>query len=328
MYRLETLLSQITGRPGCLRYSHSTVPSSIIPQEILRADDEHLTPLAEAATVWHEFLGQSEQLSLLKRPTASTYQFGASSSQQTTEDQFVAAIDLCSIGDKIANSLYLSPNDLTWADVQNTVRALEAELAEWQRALPVNLKVDSVGMASLTPSHIDLHMYHNSLKVVLYRPFLGDIRIIDQSPTSAAYNQLCARACINAAIRNTDFLPDHSSAQEMFRKLPWWTLLHYICQIGSVFLIELSLDTQHMKEQEHELLMALSRTLACLRNLAPSSKSAYRAWNILQVLTNKVLAHKGGAGGLPIGIGAAIATKLANWAENDELDLQETLSSM
>lgn len=132
-------------------------------------------------------------------------------------------------------------------------------------------------------------MYYCSVKMILFRPFCCDIQIEGESRESADFNQIGAQRCVNAAIYMLDLMPDNPIAEKVLQVLPWWTILHYICQATAILLLELCLSMLHMQDDPFKLWLALRKGLRYLWALSPGSKSAYRAWRIFRLLVGKAV---------------------------------------
>jgi uncharacterized protein CbrC (UPF0167 family) len=78
-------------------------------------------------------------------------------------------------------------------------------------------------------------------------------------------------------------LPDNPVGHEIYRFLPWWSLLHYLCQAAAILTLELCLDMRHFDEADGSMVMRhLGKAALYLRCLAEGSLSAYKAWRIFQ----------------------------------------------
>lgn len=325
LFRMEVLLSEITGRPKCLSEADMTVPfKSLFSDEGEGMNEipvliDGSSSTTRSSELWRNCLGDNarvgEKLSGGAVPWSQLVPMGSNMS----ETHFAASLELSSISNRIGSTLYLSPGDLTWADVQNTVRDLEDDLARWQANLQEDLKMENIGEDDIDPrSNLDVEMTFCSVRMILYRPFMCEIHIDDESAESMKFNQLCARAGVTAAIRMTDILPDDPVAAQVLQIFPWWTLLHYVSQATAMMCLELCLNVQHMQDQTCEVMGALRKALNYLWVLAPESKSAYRAWGIYRPLVEKVAKRyrRNMLTEMPVE-----ASRPQNWSEDDERKL-------
>lgn len=332
LFRLEVLLSEITGRPKCVNEQVITVPRTSVLSEEDRVDDE--TPSVidppdsafNSAELWQSFMGDNSLIGETLKGGVIPWSKLVPMGFNMSENHFPAALELSGISNKIGSILYLSPADLTWADVQTTVRDLEADLACWQELLSSDLKIDRIGESDVDPrSNLDIEMNLCSLRMILYRPFLCEIHIEDESARSIDFNQRSARAGVIAAIRMTQILPDDPVAAQVLMILPWWTLLHYISQATAILCLELCLNVQHMQEETRDVMMALRKALNYLWALSPTSKSAYRAWNTYRPLVEKVAQkyRRSILTEMP-----SEAARPAGWSEEDERNLRATVAQL
>ena len=295
LFRLEILLSEITGRPKCLRGADATVPRISLAlgedQDVRKPPVEMNYPVGgiDPRRVWKTFIGMNQGMANRLSGGITPWERFGPVADSTAESQFTAALELSAISEKVGSELYLSPVDLTWADVQGTVRKLDLELSRWEATVSPDLRLENLGVAKIDPRCIlELEMYHCSVKMILYRPFLCEILIEEESQGSIDFNRLCAQRCVYAAIRVISMLPDHSAVEQSLQVLPWWGLLHYICQAGAILLLELCLNLQHMRTETENLIMAMRKALEYLWALSSGSKSAYKAWTMFRLLVAKV----------------------------------------
>ena len=176
---------------------------------------------------------------------------------------------------------------MTWSDVQDAVRQYNIELMHWESKLPVELTVlrTQQQIRSADPA-IELAMYYWSIRMILHRPCLCNLegRIVNESRTSRDFNQEAAVACIDAALALLNLMPDSPNVGEAYRILPWWSLLHYVCQAAAVLILELCLAAQHCPLRVGEILDGLKKAISYLRMMSPASLSAYKAWRVCRQL--------------------------------------------
>ena len=295
LYQLEVLLSEMTGRSMCIRTLDFTV--QIPPMKPLD-HWEHSSSLKAAAgpdrgkvsSLWQSFLGVQRGVALnLSGGTTPWNRFvpvGSNASPQ----HFTARLALSKISEEIGAKLYFRSIEMTWSDYQHEVRALAGKLQTWSTSLPPELRVDFEGDATFDPrSRLELAMYHHSVRMILWRACLCEITLEGESAASAHFNREGALACIQSALNTMDTMPDAPIAAEVFQILPWWPLLHYICQAAAVLLLELSLNIQHMQGGTTTIMLALKKATNYLWIFAEHSKSAYKAWNIVRCLADKAL---------------------------------------
>jgi hypothetical protein len=326
---LEIYLSEITGRPKCVRRSDITVPF----RDFFLGDNQALTDDSttletsgsgdEPLATWKAFAGDIADQALTLEgglvPWARISRVGT----DVSESHFTSALGLSLISDDIGSAIWLSPRDTSWSEFQTMVDGYQARLAEWDSSLPVGLRLSGIGQSNKDPRPaLELAMCANSVKMILYRPFLCEIRIENESNDSVAFNRRGAGACVHAAMAMMDLMPDNPTANLALYILPWWSLLHYISQAIAVLLLELCLNAQHIQSETLAIIQTTHKALHYLWALSPQSKSAHRAWTITRSLVGRVAQryHRNILTELPVD-----AQKPAAWSAEDEATLQKLL---
>jgi len=192
---------------------------------------------------------------------------------------------LSKISDQILVQLYSGLQDKPWSRFQHQVDHFHKELSQWVECLPEHLRID--GSFPTEPNfraRLELNASYQSVLMILHRPGLCDIHIVRESVNSQEWNVDCARICVRAAMALIDLLPDDPRQCAVYESLPWWALLHYLCQAAAVLILELCLKTLHMPEANSDVKVRLRKSLAYIRRLGDSSLSAYSAWrNFMQL---------------------------------------------
>lgn len=203
---------------------------------------------------------------------------------------FAITFELSAISDEIAITLYSSSTALTWFEHQNATRVLIEKLQRWHDSLDLDLDIDYSGQNDLDPrSRLELAMHYQSIRMILFRPFLCQISIVDESLESIDFNTVCAKACTEAALSMIRKLPDNPVPKQILQVVPWWSLLHYVCQAAAILLLELCLGVQHIQGALETIVSSVKKVINYLSALAPNSKSAYKAWNIICLLFTRAL---------------------------------------
>lgn len=105
----------------------------------------------------------------------------------------------------------------------------------WRKDLPESIKIspEEIKANGSDPRpQIELALYYQSVRMILHRPCICKIDIMNESTRSKDFNVKSARACIRGAILLLELLPDvdHHNAREVFQLVPWWAALHYVAQ--------------------------------------------------------------------------------------------------
>ena len=104
----------------------------------------------------------------------------------------------------------------------------------------------------------------------------------------------CGRHCVEAALDMVNIMPDALVEHQILQVLPWWALLHYLCQAAAVLLLELCLNMQHVPDDSEATMLGLRKALNFVLALSGNSKSALKAWNTLHPLFEKALLQYSG----------------------------------
>lgn len=317
------MLSEITGRPKGVRFPEITVPLRVSYSRLgERADIEprHRAESLAASGLWKDFLRYQEDLDAGPTPNIPSSGRYELPGDETSALRFTATVELNAIGDRIGTDLYLAPHSSVLDNIRKWVSDVEADFLHWER---LHSEDGSSTMA--------LEIQRCSLQIFLYRPFLGDHTIANTSPTTATtaigatnttMDTTYARLCVQVTLRLVDLLPDAPSVSLVHQQLPWWSILHYLCQTLAVLLLDLSGNAQQMRQGSTTLLAAMQKILRYLWTLAPASKSAYKTWKVCRSLTMKASGRYGAGGQIYV---PEDPPKPSHWSGDDEINLQQTL---
>lgn len=246
--------------------------------------------LGRVSSLWQSFLGLQRGVALNLSGGTTHWNRFVPVGSNVSPQHFTARLALSKISEETGAKLYFRSTEMTWSDYQHEMRALARKLQTWSESLLPDLRVDFEGDAIFDPRpRLELAMYHQSVRMILWRPCLCEITVEGESAASAHFNREGALACIQSAFDMMDTMPDAPTAAEILQILPWWPLVHYIYQAAAVLLLELSLNMQHMQGGTTIIILALRKATNHLWILAQHSKSAYKAWNIVRCLADKAL---------------------------------------
>jgi hypothetical protein len=205
-----------------------------------------------------------------------------------TSQLFPQQIRVSMISHEICVSLYSAGLDCTWSEFQDRVSLLESKIRElaFHDIPPSHLK----GWPGYSRCQLEFQMAVQSLRMLLYRPCLcnWEGRIRDESAASQIFNRQAAQAGIGAARKVFMFLPETPSAHVVYHTLPWWRLLHVICQAAAFLLLELSLQARHAPQQIPEMVKDVRKALTYLEVLSSYSSSASKAYAVISHSLQKV----------------------------------------
>ena len=145
-------------------------------------------------------------------------------------------IHLSIISHHISSSVYTGGRGMTWSDLQDTIRHFQTELQLFLADLPGGLTVKPARPFAPSLTRVELELYYWSLQITLHRPCLiaPGQHPQNESPASAAFHRKTAVTCIESALSMMALLPRQPEAAEIYRRLPWWNLLHFLCQAATV----------------------------------------------------------------------------------------------
>jgi hypothetical protein len=222
--------------------------------------------------------------------------------------------------------LYAPSTSHSWAATQKKIIVLQNELDAWDKSLPEELSLVSVVAFNSEPrAKIDLALYQQSLKMILYRPCLCHVQIPRESDGSKEFNRLTASNCVYAGMGLMDILPDDPTTHEAYQLLPWWNLLHYISQALGVFILELCLDMEHFQDSANQLTPHIRKAMAYLWCLSNGSLSSYKAWRIFRHMLASVSSRIDNFDISDIPMQTYLPK---GWTEAEENILMNTLGSM
>jgi len=292
IYNLEVLLAEVMGRPKSISLDDVTASISILANA---AESVPITEVSELEfspdrirQVWFHFLGADKDFPQTMNSGPKSWRGDLQSiGKSVCTEYFPYRTRLCTISHRIGSTLYLGIHRLSWSDVQRETDRFELEMRKWCESIPQELDIRNANPTDYDPRpKIEIAMYYHSVQMILYRPFLGDIQITDQSDSSRRFNYYAARSCVFAAMDLLALLPDNPTNHQACQLLPWWGLLHYLCQAAAVLTLELSLNVQHFEKADTSMVMRhLGKSILYLRCLAKGSLSAYKAWRIFQQFT-------------------------------------------
>ncbi|OAX83927.1 hypothetical protein ACJ72_01718 [Emergomyces africanus] len=198
---------------------------------------------------------------------------------------FIRSLRLDLIIAEALEDLYSSSTvNRTWAVVQNLVFDLDRKLLQWKNDLPPGLLDLSSTSETLPPlnqrMYLTLRFYGTC--ILINRPCLCEARqlsdaIPSQSATSKRMDEDAAIRCLSAARNLIRLLPQNVRPVELHLTTPWWCVLHFVVQAGTILIIELSMDVFHLPNETENLITESSCVLQWLQALSATSTPARRA---------------------------------------------------
>jgi hypothetical protein len=322
LYSLEVTLSEVLGQPPLTSLEYTTVPVEILKcdsQEGNSGDpDTHGTRM-----LWLDFLRRRRDASQTMRGAHIPWRNFQFIGYGPPPQHLASRARLSIISNRVMTQLYMPNLSHSWAAVQKIITGLNVQLLGWENGLPEELNLKStIAMGSDPRAKIDLALYHQSIRMILYRPCLCRSRIPNESAYSREFNLTGARSCVRAGVSLVDILPEDASAHDAYQLLPWWNLLHYLGQALGVFILELCLDMEHFGGSATLLTPHVRKAMSYLWCLTAGSLSAYKAWRIFRHALFILSLRADGFDIDDIPMEAQVPT---GWTDADEASLMDTL---
>ncbi|KAI9893392.1 MAG: hypothetical protein M1814_006689 [Vezdaea aestivalis] len=319
---LERLLCIMTGRPSAVaEYDIKTPLPLDVEDEDFPRDGEDLykstrpildrfrsdRPLQKGSSPGRS-VGDPANLYPSNKHSAFQMRYAASRSRSSTAiptlrtpsnaSYFIYRVELSNVTHQILVKLF-SANalDQSWGDVAKHIMNTDKELQGWLRSLPVAFDFTKPQDSSVFDHHrLALSFFYYSSKMLLTRPCLCrlDQRIANESAGSKQFNRSMAAACIFAARKVIEHLPDKPDSPRFYLIVPWWSFLHHIMQATTNLVSELALRAVHVPDQAEELLDDAKKGVRWLWAMAQDDLAARRAWTVMLPLVRKAAAKIGG----------------------------------
>lgn len=299
LYKMQMITSEITGRPQLVRSAHVTVPLEILDDPSYGPNTQsfnviNFDPSTQARQVWLGYL-EAKFDELEETPTHDEARADLSiMTLPHPPNRFAYCIRLCQISEDVADQLFTGRQNISWRETQKRIEQLQLALDAWSGTLPEELFLGYRWQQGHNPrSRTQLAMYRASVTMILHRSCLCDIQIDDESTRSKEFNVTSARSCVEAALYMLEIMSDDFVTYKTYDQLPWWTLLHYICQAASILVLELCLGSMHFQGEAGQLITAMCKAMSYLAGMSEDSMSAYKAWRIFNDLLRRVCIRYG-----------------------------------
>jgi hypothetical protein len=286
LYSLEQTLSTITGRPSMTIDAVDPIPLPIsATEEQVTIDREPDCQVYEGGSCFvplhqGQFYTQSGPHLLVTEPGPMDSDNGC---------YFKATAELAVITRSILNSLYSAPRTgkSGWETQQNISR-LGQLLDRWMLSLPKDvdfrLSVNDDTRFNRKRALIGFQAY--SATILLTRPCIGAYEPSREEGSEPSFAERMENKCIEAAQMIVDLLPGEPSSHLVYKKGPWWCIIHHLMQAISVLLLTLS---QARIRSQKVLVMVRYIEKAGLHLRALSDPTAQRGWSLIGSLMAPVM---------------------------------------
>jgi hypothetical protein len=305
IFRLENLLSVMTGRNSCLGSSSSTLPPPLpFPNLVHTGIDIHQNlekPSAQLHNLkWtmHTNAKQLEfQRALLRTmdPNSSLYHF--------------YLVDLSLITHAVGSGVYTADNHGSqWHRVENRIALYGRRMNDWVSNLHPSFSFQDIQgnplRAATSPFQISLAISYYSGQIVLNRPCLSRPAVGRKSGNRlprSRFSNLSALACVRYSLAAIALLPEQASIKWCFNLLQWWEFLHVLTQATTILLLDLTIGPVPTKPGEVSVdsesidvvLSAAKKGLLWLHCLSKTSESARRAFRFGNRCIQSLAARRG-----------------------------------
>ncbi|KAJ5988437.1 hypothetical protein N7481_003647 [Penicillium waksmanii] len=277
LFRLESLLSVMTGRVSCLgNASSSANPPFLNPNLDLTVPDME-QPINELQ--WTINLDEGKalpQVSFLKslEPTHSLYCF--------------YMVDLTLITHTIINEIYsLDPSRVGWSCIESRIAFYHKKLDFWASTIHPSFGSQFISPPREPSFQDSLALNYYSAHILLNRPSLKgpSFEKKHDSPDSGIrFANKIAFDCLQASLGAIAQLPDRPDLAWCYQVPQWWDLLHILTQSITILLLDISASPALIRPEEIQfpaesvVWAGVTKGLHWLHCLGKSSESAHRAF--------------------------------------------------
>ena len=182
---------------------------------------------------------------------------------------------------EVVNSLYRAKAISTsWSTVQDKIADLYARLEAWRTEMPPVFDFTKQHRDQEFSRHrLSLAFFYYSTLIIITRPCLCriDRKIPDQSDKAKVFNRETATRCVRAARDMLALIPEEPDPIGLFTSAPWWCLVHYLMQGGTILMLELSFRADHMPKEADDVFDSANKALEWLQSMSKYDEAARRA---------------------------------------------------
>lgn len=304
IFRLEHLLSVMTGRVSCLGDASSSTPPPLAP-EYLAHTVHNIYPLVSppsapiSAMQWSIHLDREQmesQNTLLKSftPTPSLY--------------FFYMVDLSLIAHAINNGIYaLDVSRIGWSRVENRIALYAKKMDHWVLSLHPSFCFEDNDSNQLPGSRsafqVSLALNYYSGRIILNRPCLkrpGSGKKSGTRLTRSRFSNTSALACLQASLAIMKLLPDQTNLAWCYEILQWWDFLHVLTQATVILLLDVSIGPVATTSQQaatlavyaSDILNGAKKGLSWLHCLGSTSEAARRSFRFCNACIRRMATTK------------------------------------
>lgn len=294
IFRLEHLLSVMTGRVSCLGDSSSSAPPPLAFENLAHPGQVTHEPASSPSTPistikWSLHLDREQiesQSTLLKTfsPSPSLY--------------FFYAVDLSLVAHAICNGIYAynSPR-IRWSQIESRIALYGKKMDDWLLSLHPSFCFEDIhsdqSQGSKSAFQVSLALNYHSARIILNRPCLKRRRSGSKSSTErtrSRHNNISAVACLQASLSIMRLLPDRTDLAWCYKLLQWWDFLHVLIQATVILLLDLTISPAATRPEEAPVLTVSTTDvlngakkgllwLYCLGSTSEAARRSFRFCN-------------------------------------------------
>jgi hypothetical protein len=282
LYILEREISIVTGRPSTIVDTCCSVPLPIpLAEENITDDVAEMDRLRKA----HSSAPTISPISQMTPYSIGTTETPPSPTVLTTKADansgsfFKALVQVAIINQNTLTALYSAGTAIRPVnEIQLDIIRLGQRLEQWVASLPVDLNFQNrqVRSNNYRRERMLLGFQYCSAKILLTRPCLGGLGQLGEQNMSDNFVRRMASTSVDTAKIIVNLLPDQPNTVPFYENGPWWSIVHYLMQAVSVFLLAL-LNASRIGQEPSLLASCLRKLVNWLREMQdPLAERAYR----------------------------------------------------
>ncbi|KAJ5267885.1 hypothetical protein N7478_010693 [Penicillium angulare] len=296
IFRLENVLSVMTGRVSCLGSAFCSTPPPLLGLVLGSYESDIRQSIYE--TRWTIELGM-EQMDSQRRLLQSL----------TTSPSLYSfyIVDLSLIVHAITNEVYaIDSSRAGRARVESRIAFYSKKVDCWISNLHPSFSFqDSQGNPQLrisSPFQISLALNYYSARIVLNRPCLNShaIERSGSQPSRSRCANMTALNCLRASLAVMALLPDQPDLTWCYEVVQWWDLLHLLTQAIVILLLDISIgpvpttsDERAVSVESQDLVWTSAvKGLSWLHCLGRTSEAARRAFQFFDSCIRRIAPAK------------------------------------
>ncbi|KAJ6025018.1 hypothetical protein N7540_005815 [Penicillium herquei] len=291
VYTFEQVLGLIAYRTTSIPYDQHTIPFPLPFQEEHYESDILASSLLQSSELRSQWLEQAmtSSKSIPNDPDHSGNGSWLRHVEPNSGLYFLFYCDLAVIMGEIASKLSKST---AWSDKESRIGDLQNRLESWRTSLPASLDFGQIDR-EIDISHMGckfgLAFHYHSARIAFGRPWLYRRDTLEYDHTT--YKM--AQVALDAARNIIYLIPDELDKTRFYQICPWWSVLHYLTHAAKTILLELSLGSIHMREDESNFIWLVKKSLRCFHTMSHRSLGARQAWEFCDRLYRNLSARMG-----------------------------------